>query len=94
MNPKHTEEIKMRKEYDFSKAEPNPYYRKLRKQISIRIDMDKIEYFKKQAEETGITYQNLINLYLNDCAVNGNNQCIVSKNGAAKHRSKTELLCE
>jgi uncharacterized protein (DUF4415 family) len=65
------EEIKMRKEYDFSKAKPNPYLVKLRKQISIRIDVDTIEYFKKQAEETGIAYQNLINLYLSDCAVNG-----------------------
>jgi predicted DNA binding CopG/RHH family protein len=63
------EEINMRKEYDFSKAKPNPYLKKLRKQISIRIDMDTIAYFKKQAEETGIAYQNLINLYLSDCAM-------------------------
>ncbi|MDR2864584.1 MAG: BrnA antitoxin family protein [Spirochaetaceae bacterium] len=60
----------MRKEYDFSKANPNPYIKKLRKQISIRIDIDTIEYFKKQAEEKGIAYQNLINLYLGDCALN------------------------
>ena len=59
----------MMKEYDFSKALPNPYIKKLKKQISIRIDMDTINYFKKQAEVTGITYQNLINLYLSDCAV-------------------------
>jgi len=59
----------MRKEYDFSKAKPNPYIKKLRKQISIRIDLDTIKYFKKQAEETGIAYQNLINLYLSDCAI-------------------------
>ena len=58
----------MRKEYDFSNAKPNPYIKRLRKQISIRIDVDTIEYFKKKAEETGITYQNLINLYLTDCA--------------------------
>ena len=58
----------MRNEYDFSNAKPNPYIRKLRKQISIRIDIDTIEYFKKQAEETGITYQNLINFYLSNCA--------------------------
>ena len=62
-------ETKMRKEYDFSKAKQNPYIKKLRKQISIRIDMDTINYFKKQAEETGIAYQNLMNLYLSDCAV-------------------------
>jgi predicted DNA binding CopG/RHH family protein len=71
MNPRHMEGIKMKNEYDFSKAKPNPYLKKLRKQISIRIDMDTIKYFKKQAEETGIAYQNLINLYLSDCAING-----------------------
>ncbi|MDR1909188.1 MAG: BrnA antitoxin family protein [Spirochaetaceae bacterium] len=60
----------MRKEYDFSKAKQNPYIKKLRKQITIRIDADTIEYFKKQAEETGIKYQNLINLYLSECAMN------------------------
>ena len=59
----------MRKEYDFTNAKPNPYIKKLRKRISIRIDMDTINFFKKQAEETGIAYQNLINLYLSDCAI-------------------------
>ncbi|GHU39475.1 antitoxin [Spirochaetia bacterium] len=69
----------MRKEYDFSKAKLNPYVKKLRKQISIRIDIDTIEYFKKQAEETGIAYQNLINLYLNDCAINSKKMNIAWK---------------
>ena len=59
----------MRKEYDFTKAKPSPYTKKLRKQISIRIDMDTINFFKKQADETGIAYQNLMNLYLSDCAI-------------------------
>jgi predicted DNA binding CopG/RHH family protein len=59
---------KMRNEYDFSKAKLNPYIKKLRKQISIRIDIDTIEYFKRQAYDTGIPYQNLINLYLSNCA--------------------------
>ena len=59
----------MRKEYDFTNGRKNPYIKKLRKQISIRIDVDTINFFKKQAEETGIAYQNLINLYLSDCAV-------------------------
>ena len=63
----------MRKEYDFSEAKPNPYIKKLRKQISIRIDVDTIEYFKRRAEETGIAYQNLINLYLADCAAHSKN---------------------
>ena len=60
----------MRNEYDFSKATLNPYIKKLRKQISIRIDIDTIEYFKRQAQKTGISYQNLINLYLSSCASN------------------------
>jgi len=58
----------MRREYDFTNAKLNPYIKRLRKQISIRIDIDTIEYFKRKAEETGIAYQNLINLYLTDCA--------------------------
>jgi predicted DNA binding CopG/RHH family protein len=58
----------MRKEYDFSNSKPNPYIKKLRKQISIRIDVDTIDYFKTQAQKTGVPYQNLINLYLTDCA--------------------------
>jgi len=72
-------ENKMRKEYDFSNAKPNPYVKKLRKQISIRLDVDTIGYFKKKAEETGIAYQNLINLYLSDCAVHSRNINIVWK---------------
>jgi predicted DNA binding CopG/RHH family protein len=64
---------KMRKEYNFANAKPNPYIKKLRKQISIRIDIDTIGYFKKKAEETGIAYQNLINLYLADCAAHSRN---------------------
>lgn len=59
----------MRKEYDFSKAEKNPYANKLKKQITIRLDEDAISYFKSLSQKTGITYQNLINLYLKDCAV-------------------------
>ena len=69
----------MRKEYNFSNAKPNPYIKKLRKQISIRIDIDTIEYFKRKAEETGIAYQNLINLYLTDCAIHSKNVNIVWK---------------
>jgi len=59
----------MRKEYDFSKMEgrKNPYAKKLKKQVTIRMGVDIIEYFKKLANEAGIPYQNLINLYLRDC---------------------------
>ncbi len=60
----------MKKEYDLTKlkSKKNPYAKHLKKQISIRIDIDTIEYFKELAEETGISYQKLINLYLTDCA--------------------------
>ena len=63
----------MRKEYDFSKMKgrKNPYVRKLKKQVTIRMGVDIIEYFKRMSEETGIPYQNLINLYLRDCVQSG-----------------------
>ena len=58
----------MRKEYDFSKAKKNPFAKRLKKQITIRIDEPTILYFKDLADELGIPYQSLINLYLRDCA--------------------------
>jgi len=58
----------MRDNYDFSKSIQNPYAKRLKKQITIRLDEDTIEYFKDLAEEKGIPYQSLINLYLRDCA--------------------------
>ena len=63
--------IKMRDEYDIKNLNPrpNPYADKLKKQITIRLNASTIDYFKQQAEETGISYQNLINMYLTDCAV-------------------------
>ena len=58
----------MRKHYDFSNSKPNPYAQKLKKQITIRLDEDATAYFKNMAEDKGIPYQSLINLYLRDCA--------------------------
>ena len=58
----------MKREYDFSNSVPNPYLSKDKKQITIRLDAGTIDYFKQLAGETGIPYQNLINLYLRDCA--------------------------
>ncbi|MCM1496314.1 MAG: BrnA antitoxin family protein [Bacteroides sp.] len=58
----------MKEEYDFSNACKNPYAKKLKKQITINIDIDTIDYFKNLAEDSGIPYQTLINLYLSDCA--------------------------
>lgn len=59
----------MREEYDFSKSVKNPYAKRVKKQISIRIETGTIDYFKALAEETGISYQNLINSYLTECAL-------------------------
>jgi uncharacterized protein (DUF4415 family) len=58
----------MRKQYDFSKSVKNPYAKDLKKQITLRLGLDVIEYFKNLADNTGIPYQNLINLYLRECA--------------------------
>ncbi len=58
----------MRKEYDFTNSIKNPYSSKLKKQITIRIDKETINYFKTLADEIGIPYQRLMNLYLTDCA--------------------------
>lgn len=58
----------MKEEYDFSGARKNPYIKKVKKQITINIDSDSIDYFKKQSAVSGIPYQTLINLYLTDCA--------------------------
>ena len=58
----------MRAEYDFSKSTKNPYATQLKKQITIRLDEECINYFKGISEGIGIPYQSLINLYLRDCA--------------------------
>ena len=58
----------MREEYDFSQARKNPYVKKQKKQITINIDAETIEYFRGQSDQSGIPYQTLINLYLADCA--------------------------
>ena len=61
----------MRDHYDFSKMKGrrNPYTKQLKQSITMRLDRDTVSYFKAMAEETGIPYQSLINLYLRDCAV-------------------------
>jgi predicted DNA binding CopG/RHH family protein len=60
----------MRTHYDFSrmKGRKNPYAKKLKKQITIRIGTKTLEYFREMSEETGVPYQNLIDSYLADCA--------------------------
>ena len=65
-----SEATAMRAEYDFSKAQKNPYAKILKKQITINLDSNTVDYFKAQSEQVGIPYQTLINLYLRDCASN------------------------
>ena len=59
----------MRKEYDFSTSVKNPYAKKVKKQISLNIEVETIEYFKSIAAKTGMPYQTLINSFLTDCAI-------------------------
>jgi len=63
----------MKAEYDLTKMKSrrNPYARRLKKQITLRLDPDVIEYFKQKSAENGIPYQTLINLYLQDCRAAG-----------------------
>ena len=58
----------MRKNYDFSGGKKNPYAQRLKQQVTIRLDSPTVDYFKALADETGIPYQTLINLYLRECA--------------------------
>jgi len=62
----------MKKEYDFSQmtGKKNPHARRLKKQVTMRLGIEAIEYFKEMSEATGIPYQSLINSYLTDCARN------------------------
>ena len=57
----------MRKKYDFSQSEKNPYAKHLKQQITMLMDKEVVEYFKHLATQTGIAYQVLINLYLLEC---------------------------
>ncbi|WP_071599620.1 BrnA antitoxin family protein [Selenomonas sp. F0473] len=59
----------MREEYDIRQLNPrrNPYSNRVKKQITIKLDDEVIEYFRKQSERSGVPYQTLINLYLSDC---------------------------
>jgi uncharacterized protein (DUF4415 family) len=59
----------MKSEYDFSKSRKNPYSSRLKRQITIRLDTAAVDYFKEMAGELGMPYQNLINLFLRDCAM-------------------------
>lgn len=63
----------MRAHYDFSKLRerPNPYLKFVKQSVTIRLDRATVDFFKAMAARTGLRYQHLINLYLNDCAARG-----------------------
>lgn len=61
----------MREEYDFSDSRPNPYVGRLRKPVTMNIDVANIEYFKAESRRTGVPYQTIINMYLTQCREQG-----------------------
>lgn len=61
----------MRDEYDFTESAPNPYADKVRRRVTINIDGETVDYFKEEARRTGVPYQNIINLFLGQCAKEG-----------------------
>ena len=62
----------MKREYDLAnmKSRPNPFSQKLKKQVTLLLRIEVIEYFENKAKEKGISYQELIDLYLQDCITN------------------------
>ena len=68
----HPYSKRMKDHYAFSKmkGKKNPYIKYLKQPVTMRLDRDSVDYFKSLAEEVGLPYQTLINLYLHDCAMN------------------------
>ena len=73
----------MRKHNDFSKGRSNPYARRLKRQITLRLDEATITYFRSLSEETAIPYQSLINLYLRECAASKKHRPVVVSSRAS-----------
>ncbi len=71
MKGSNIEDKTMKQEYDLSKmkSRPNPFAKQLKQQVTLPLGIDIIEYFEAMAEKQGISYQELINLYLLDCVV-------------------------
>jgi hypothetical protein len=62
----------MKSEYDLAtmKSRPNPFAQQLKQQVTLPLRIDVINFFEKKAKEKGISYQELIDLYLQDCVKN------------------------
>ena len=84
----------MRAEYDFTESRKNPYTKRLKRQVTMRIDGTTIDYFKQLAAGLGIPYQNLINLFLRDCAERKQQPAIqwspVEPKASVRRRSKLQ----
>ena len=74
----------MKPHYDFSSATKNPYAKRLKRSVTIRLDESTVEYFKALSVETELPYQSLINLYLRDCAASGRTLTMTGRPGRAK----------
>jgi len=61
----------MKNSYDFSNATKNPYAKRLKHQLTLRLDQETIEYFQQLAKDFSIPYQTLMNMYLQECAATG-----------------------
>ena len=61
----------MREEYDFSEGRPNPYAGRVRRPVTMNLDVANVEYFKAEAARTGVPYQTIINMYLTECREQG-----------------------
>ncbi|MEA5618781.1 antitoxin [Cronbergia sp. UHCC 0137] len=70
----------MRENYDFSKSVKNPYSKQLKEQVTVDLEKDVIQYFEEIAQETGISYLNLINLYLRECMENKRKLSLIKSN--------------
>jgi predicted DNA binding CopG/RHH family protein len=79
-------EAPVRKEYDFSRSRKNPYASRLKRQITIRLDTASVTYFKQLAADLGMPYQNLINLFLRDCAAQKQRPVIQWQPGVPEQR--------
>lgn len=76
----------MRNQYDFSRGKRNPYAKRLKQSVTMRLDKSTVDYFKGLTAELEVPYQTLINLYLRDCAVTGRRLAMhwrPSRSGAA-----------
>lgn len=74
----------MKTHYDFSAGVKNPYAKRLKRSVTIRLDESTVEYFKTLAAETELPYQSLINLYLRDCAASGRRLSMTWRPGRAR----------